>query len=292
MDKKIGFYGGKFLPLHNGHVYSILHASRLCDELHVFLFYNTYNEEEKIKSSVFTQKFLIPKIRQLALEVEFKSYNNIKTHFIDSSKCFNTQQYDDKNIRWDYESKEVINIVGCEPNIVFSSEVSYEEYFKKSYPNAEIVLIDKDRSLFHISGTEIRKKGEIACWDFLPQSYRILCAKSIVFFGDKKMKQHIIYDLQKLYQTTCLDMINVTLENIKSELLKTRYNANKIFFINANEDNADSFKDFYNEQDICLYIGNCENLILEKLKNIKYKILLYDNINCFVKCLEIINSFL
>jgi hypothetical protein len=87
-------------------------------------------------------------------------------------------------------------------------------------------------------------------------------------------------------------MINVTLENIKSELLKTRYNANKIFFINANEDNADSFKDFYNEQDICLYIGNCENIILEKLKNIKYKILLYDNINCFVKCLEIINSFL
>ena len=60
MNKKVGFYGGKFLPLHNGHIYSILYSARKCDELHVFLFYNTFEEKKKIEESVFPKKLLTP----------------------------------------------------------------------------------------------------------------------------------------------------------------------------------------------------------------------------------------
>ena len=54
MNKKVGFYGGKFLPLHNGHIYSILYSARKCDELHVFLFYNTFEEKKKNRRKCFS----------------------------------------------------------------------------------------------------------------------------------------------------------------------------------------------------------------------------------------------
>ena len=47
-DKVIGFYGGKFLPLHLGHIYSILYAASSCDDLNVFLFTNFHIEEINI----------------------------------------------------------------------------------------------------------------------------------------------------------------------------------------------------------------------------------------------------
>ena len=148
------------------------------------------------------KKLLTPQTRELALKAEFKNCSNIKIHSIDSEKCFNNTN-DNENIRWDSESKEVIKIVGCEPNIVFSSEPEYEEFFKKSYPNAEIVVIDAKRELFDISATEIRKNGEMKCWEHLSKAYKVLAAKSIVLFGEAALKRKIVTDLTKLYQTTC-----------------------------------------------------------------------------------------
>lgn len=287
MDKKVGFYGGKFLPLHNGHIYSILYSARECDELHVFLFYNTFEEKKKIEESILPKKLFTPQTRELALKAEFKNYSNIKIHSIDSEKCFNNTN-EDENIRWDSESKEVIKIVGCEPNIVFSSEPEYEEFFKKSYPNAEIVVIDAKRELFDISATEIRKNGEMKCWDYLSKAYKVLAAKSIVLFGEAALKRKIITDLTKLYQTTCVEMYNANAEKLKNELLKARYNSNKLFFINADENNIKDFEEFYKEQDLCIFFEN--EKYSEILKNIKCKKISY--LNTFEECIKIINKLL
>ena len=288
MNKKVGFYGGKFLPLlNNGHIYSILYSARKCDELHVFLFYNTFEEKKKIEESVFPKKLLTPQTRELALKAEFKNYSNIKIHSIDSEKCFNNTNADE-NIRWDSESKEVIKIVGCEPNIVFSSEPEYEEFFKKSYPNAEIVVIDAKRKLFDISATEIRKNGEMKCWEHLSKAYKVLAAKSIVLFGEAALKRKIVTDLTKLYQTTCVEMYNANAEKLKNELLKARYNSNKIFFINADENNIKDFEEFYKEQDLCIFFEN--EKYSEILKNIKCKKISFEN--TFEECIKNINKLL
>ena len=38
MIETIGFYGGKFLPMHKGHLYCIDTAARMCDHVAVILF--------------------------------------------------------------------------------------------------------------------------------------------------------------------------------------------------------------------------------------------------------------
>ena len=35
---KIGFFGGKFIPFHKGHLYCVDFASRICDKVYVILF--------------------------------------------------------------------------------------------------------------------------------------------------------------------------------------------------------------------------------------------------------------
>jgi HTH-type transcriptional regulator, transcriptional repressor of NAD biosynthesis genes len=42
----VGFIGGKFLPLHLGHVYAIVHASSIVDELYVVLSHSEVRDRE------------------------------------------------------------------------------------------------------------------------------------------------------------------------------------------------------------------------------------------------------
>ena len=65
MNKKVGFYGGKFLPLHNGHIYSILYSARKCaasklcsvDKLYIYIL---------LLSVLLNSKDKYPKVSQYA----------------------------------------------------------------------------------------------------------------------------------------------------------------------------------------------------------------------------------
>ena len=57
---------------------------------------------------------------------------------------------------WDKETPLVIDIVGNDFKYVFSSEPSYDEYFKRAYPWATHIIIDEKRIHVPISGTEVR----------------------------------------------------------------------------------------------------------------------------------------
>lgn len=250
-DKIIGFWGGKMLPVHIGHIHSILTAASQCDELHVILFYNEEEEEKWITRSKFPKELLTPKVREMVLKAELKDYPYIKVHTIDSMVCKATAKRK-KESQWKTESREVIAKIGTVPNLVFSSEPSYEKNFKECYPSAEHILIDADRDLFPISGTEMRRDGVFKHWDYVPKMYQKLCAKSVLIVGTESCgKSTLVQKLAKVFNTNYVYEIGrdiceeygtgqPPIESYADILYahkvaekKARENANKLFFVDT-----------------------------------------------------------
>ena len=57
MGKIHGFYGGKFMPMHKGHLYCIDTAARMCDDVVVIMFINgDYDGINEIKNEKLKMK--------------------------------------------------------------------------------------------------------------------------------------------------------------------------------------------------------------------------------------------
>lgn len=148
---KVGMYGGKFMPLHKGHEYCIKIASKECEKLYLILFYGGNEEENILKTN--KEDYLILDSREKQLLKIAKKYNNVIPVLIDVSKLRTPDGLED----WDAETPLVRKYVGKDLNVVYSSETSYDDYFKRAYPEAQHVIIDNKRSHYPISGTDIRK---------------------------------------------------------------------------------------------------------------------------------------
>jgi cytidyltransferase-like protein len=83
---KTGFYGGKFMPFHRGHLNCILRAASQCEHLYVVLMYNGREELDIIQNQDirFNKKYLTPHIRELALRKELNDFPNIEVIAYDS----------------------------------------------------------------------------------------------------------------------------------------------------------------------------------------------------------------
>ena len=148
MDQKVGMYGGKFLPLHKGHLYCIDVASKECDLVYAILFVNGTDELEVRKND--KPEYSI-EARFERLKNICKYYPNVKPIIIDVSKCKKKNGSED----WDAETPLVRKYI---PKMfaVYSSEPSYGEYFARAYPEAVHRIIDAKRIKYPISATMIR----------------------------------------------------------------------------------------------------------------------------------------
>jgi len=169
---KVGMYGGKFMPLHLGHLYCIQTAMKECETLHVILFFGGA-DEERILKEYFGEKYLsleerIKQLQKICLKIRkeqekilFDSNKitftftkpSIIFHTIDVSECRTSIGEED----WDAETPLVRSIVGPQLDAVYSSEPSYGEYFSRAYPEAVHRLVDVKRLHYPISGTIIRQ---------------------------------------------------------------------------------------------------------------------------------------
>jgi len=152
---KIGMYGGKFLPLHKGHNYCIEFASKECEIVYVILFYGGSDELKILKES--KDKYLSVEDRMKHVKNICKNYDNAIPVFIDVSNCKLANGEED----WDQETPLVRDVVGSKLDAVYSSEISYGEYFSRAYPEAIHRIVDYKRIKFPISGTEIRNMNNI-----------------------------------------------------------------------------------------------------------------------------------
>lgn len=144
---EIGMYGGKFLPPHIGHAMCIAVLCAECAEPHIILLANGA-DEERIRPS----DDLSPDRRFARLSAYVRArYPHARMHMIDVSAMRNPDGSED----WDAETPLVRNIL---PRIdaIYSSEPSYDPYFKRAYPEAVHRILDPGRTVIPISGTAIR----------------------------------------------------------------------------------------------------------------------------------------
>jgi len=97
--------------------------------------------------------------------------------------------------------------IGKPINFVFSSEESYNEHFKKNYPNAKHIIIDSGRKVVDISATELRK-DLYAHWDKLPNCVKPYFTKKVAIVGTESCgKSTLAKKLAKLYNTNLVEEV-------------------------------------------------------------------------------------
>jgi len=151
---KVGMYGGKFMPMHVGHLHCLETASKLCDKVFLILFFGGNQEDEIIAKD--DREFLLVSARMAQTLKAAAMFDNVTPLFIDVSKCRNP----DGSENWDAETPLVLEACG-KFDAVFGSEPSYAPYFERAYPWADYVMVDNAREAVPISATKIREMNSM-----------------------------------------------------------------------------------------------------------------------------------
>jgi HTH-type transcriptional repressor of NAD biosynthesis genes len=147
-----GMYGGKFMPMHIGHLRCLKIASEECEHVYCILFYGG-DQEDRVHEQ-FPNDYamtLDARVRQLYRACAY--FDNVTPVVIDISRC----RKEDGTEDWEAETPLVREAIGHHIDAVYGSEPSYGEYFSSAYPYAEYRCLDPERKHIHISGTEVRE---------------------------------------------------------------------------------------------------------------------------------------
>ncbi|MBR4631539.1 MAG: adenylyltransferase/cytidyltransferase family protein [Treponema sp.] len=147
---KTGFFGGKFMPFHKGHLHCIEVAAKICDKVYVILFDSP--EQRPLEHGTQIDGLLTVAAREIQIKESIKKFPNVEYRYLNTDACVDEDGKED----WDKETPLVLELIGNKFTYVFSSEPSYDAYFKRAYPWATHIIVDEKRISVPISGTEIR----------------------------------------------------------------------------------------------------------------------------------------
>ena len=151
---KIGMYGGKFLPFHVGHRYCVETAAKECETVYVILFWGGAAEEIIQRNQPEIWLSVEERTRQMnRICEEASKYAIVIPSLIDVTNLRTPDGEED----WEAETPLVRDLLGDHLDAVYSSEISYGDYFSHAYPEAVHRLVDVKRVHYPISGTKIRE---------------------------------------------------------------------------------------------------------------------------------------
>ncbi|WP_342430966.1 multifunctional transcriptional regulator/nicotinamide-nucleotide adenylyltransferase/ribosylnicotinamide kinase NadR [Neobacillus sp. FSL H8-0543] len=275
----VGFIGGKFLPLHLGHVYAIVYASSVVDELYVVLSHSELRDKELCDDT--KMEYIPPQIRLRWLSQLTKEMPHVKVISIEDDQ-------DNDHYNWEEGAQLIKKGIGKPIDAVFSSECDYKGIFKELYPDSKHVLIDPNRSHVNISATAIRKEGVFRHWKFIPDFVRPYFIKKVVVVGTESCgKSTLTKNLAKIYNTTYVEEYGrMVCEEIggcegiiqkedyhkiafghKLEEMKAIEKANKVVFIDTEAIVTQFYSNLYNNE---------HQTILDEIANLQdYDLWLY-----------------
>ena len=158
--KIVGMFGGKFLPLHKGHLSIIQKMALECDIVYLCLFINT-PEERRIGYTWYLDAdfryYQLHRAVDIVRRVPRVLFRDtiFRICVIDCSKYMTNGKED-----WLKEAKHIRDMVGPIDK-VYSSEPSYDPIFKEAYPGAEHVIVDPERTSVPVSATMLRESDDI-----------------------------------------------------------------------------------------------------------------------------------
>lgn len=274
---KVGFYGGKFMPFHKGHLHCAQFALGECEQVYVVLFYNTLEEQRILMDEDlcrFDKTMLDWRLRLLVIQRELAAFPNVKVLAIDGKKAhaYALEQGIDE---WEAEAHCVVEAIG-KFDACYSSRPDMDPLYRLAYPWAEHRIIDRDRSIMNIRGTQIRSEATMDSYYLLPRTYQHLLNKSVLITGTESCgKTTLARKLAKFYSTSYTDEygrivceeygtgqpdISIYPEFIYGQKMlevKARKEANKVFFCDTDAIVTNFYARLYEDTNIELaeYIG-------------------------------------
>lgn len=274
--KTTGFFGGKFLPLHLGHVYVIMQASTKVDELYVVC--STSEKRDKELCARDGIKYIPAEQRLSWLGQLLSDLENVKIIHI-------KDDYGNTDYNWEEGRDNVRRQIRKPIDFIFSSEEEYKVIFESLYPEAKHVVIDSERQNVPISATELRK-NLFSNWDKLPSVVKPYFVKKVAIVGTESCgKSNLAKKLAKIYNTEYVHEVgrqyciehsdkltpeifdNIAMEHflLQAKRLKT---SNKVLFVDSDAVITQYYLDIY-------FQGRTSPVIDEIIKLQNYDLVLY-----------------
>jgi HTH-type transcriptional repressor of NAD biosynthesis genes len=274
--KTVGFIGGKFLPLHQGHIYVITDASNQVDELYVVLSSSKNRDRELCERDGL--RYTPADVRLSWLGQSLRDIENIKVIHVEDDQW-------DSNYDWEEGANKIKLAIGKTIDYVFSSEESYGEHFKKYYPDSQHIVVDDHRKTVTISATEVRR-NLYEHWDKLPAVVRSHFTKKVAIVGTESCgKSTLTAKLAKFYNTSYVQEVGREYcERYNNQLTREMFDliaiehfllqkkkceeGNKLLFIDSDAVISQYYLDRYHP-------GSKSSLIEEIIKLQNYDLVLY-----------------
>lgn len=191
---KIGVFPLRAMPLHRGHINSIIHAATKAETLYVVLCDNPERTREECVAAGLP--VMDAKMRLKWLGIELQGFNHIKTVLLDES---DVPRYP---FGWEKWSDKLNKLIPHKIDVIFGGEPSYTEGYQKWYPETVYELFDYKRERYPVSGTEVRSHP-FRHWEYIPGAARPFFTKKFLNTGTESCgKTTITKYLAKIYYTS------------------------------------------------------------------------------------------